>query len=183
MKDLPYIKTIFIGPNPQDKKIFMVDYDNKGYRGGTDSFKTEVKLDKEKDDDIFESFKEQLYSFDFGDYPLFLRQENSIGDKRFFFDLLKAGFDHMRNIGQIGPPNFIFIKEDYLEDDRINKLVRDNVRNIFFYDEDNIIIGRRNDNRYVEPGLYLCYDNEGNYSIEPIGNRAKEQYLILKIKK
>jgi len=63
MKKLPYISAFYIGPNPQDRNIYMVDYDNKGYRGGTDTFKSKVKLDKKlSHDDIFDVFKGEIYN-------------------------------------------------------------------------------------------------------------------------
>lgn len=180
-KDLPYIKPIFIGPNPQDRKIFMVDYDNKGYRGGTNTFKSEIKLDKTKEDDVFESFCEVLYSFDYGDYPTMFRNENIVSNSKFFYQLVKSGIDFLKQNAQIGDPTFIFIKEDYLKDKKIEKLVN-TIDNVLIYDKNDIIIGRKNVDRNVEPGLYLSYNSFDNFSIDAIGHRAKNQYLILKIK-
>ncbi len=181
MLDLPYIKSVFIGPNPQDRKIFMVDYDNKGYQGGTDTFKSEVKLDKKVGDEVFKSFCDVLYNFDYGDYPIFFRKENNSNEK-FLYSLVKSGIEFLTINAQIGPPSFIFINEKYLQGN-INKLVRDSIKDVILYDGDDIIIGRKNTNRDVEPGLYLSYDSFDNFSVDIIGNRAKNQYLILKIKK
>ncbi len=180
--ELPYIKPIFIGPNPQDSKITMVDYDNKGYRGGTDIFITNVKLDKTKDDDVQETFLETLYNFDYNDNPVLFRREHDTANKRFFYQLLESGIEYLKNIAQIGPPTFIFINEEYMQDEKINSLIRNNLQNIIFYDKNDIIIGRKNTNKFVQPGLYLSYNSFDEFSIDVLGHRAKEQYLIIKIK-
>ena len=180
--ELPYIKPIFIGPNPQDRKLFMVDYDNKGYRGGTDTSITFVKLDKTKDDDIFEIFLEEVYKFDYSDYPIVFKKEQNITNKRFFYQLIESAIEHLKNIAQIGPPTFIFIKKEYLKDEKINSLVRNNIPDVIFYDKSDIIIGRKNIDKFIQPGLYLSYNSFDEFSIDILGNRAKEQYLIVKIK-
>lgn len=178
-----FIKNIFIGPNPEDKKIFMIDYDNKGYRGGTDTFKCIVKLDKNIEDDIFESFKEVLYTFDYSDYPILIRREhNIISNDKYFYDLIKSSIDFIKGNSQIGEPTFIFINSYFFKKERIKKLIQKNIKDIIIYDDFDIIIGRKNTNPNMEPGLYLSSNND-KYSIDTIGHRAKNQYVILKINK
>lgn len=183
MLDTQYIKSVFVGPNPDDLKIFMVDYDNIGYRGGTDTFKSTIKLDKDQDtDDLFVSFLEMLYDFDFSDYPSVFKREHLSTNKRSFYQLLKSGFDYLTLNAQIGPPNFIIINEKYFENPLIKKLVYDSVDTIIHKDIEDIIIGRKNTNINIEPGLYLYHNAMNKYSVDVVGNRAKNQYLVLKIK-
>ena len=181
-KELPYIKPIYIGPNPQDRKIFMIDYDNKGYCGGTDTFTCKVKLDKELEKDVvFDVFLKELYKFDFNDYPVFFRRVHEKPNYKIICDLIKRSIEFLGDNGQIGQPTFIIIKEEYLKDEKINNLVKG--FNIILYDKFDIIIGRKNTNPNIEPGLYLSYNSFKEYSIDVIGYRAKNQYLILKINK
>ena len=183
MQNLFYIKSIFVGPNPNDRLLFMIDYDNIGYRGGSDTFKCELKLDKNIDkDDILETFFEELYSFNYDDYPVMLKREQNISNEKYFYQLLKSSIDFLRVNAQIGPPNFIFINPNYMKIDKINKLIGNSIDNVIFYDKKDIIMGRKNTNPNVEPGLYLSFNYDGLFSVDVIGNRAKNQYLILKIK-
>lgn len=182
-KELIYIKPIYIGPNPKDRKIFMIDYDNKGYRGGTDSFKCEVKLNKDVDkDDIFEVFLDNLYKFNYNDSPIFFRKEHNKPKSKYLYELMSSAIDFLGDNGQIGPATFIIVNEDYLKDKKISELVN-TIDNVIFYDKDDIIIGRKNTNPNTEPGLYLSYSSDDKFSVDIIGHRAKNQYLILKIKK